>query len=150
MNKTKILIVDDRLENLIALETLLQNIDVEFIRALSGNDALRLSLEHDFALILIDVQMPEMNGFETVELMRSIAKTKSIPIIFLSAVYSDNFHNINGIESGTIDLITKPIVSQVLIGKVNLFLELYNQKKQLAKITAELEEALSELEKLHD
>ncbi|MCK5092890.1 MAG: response regulator, partial [Gammaproteobacteria bacterium] len=68
MNKTKILIVDDRLENLIALETLLQNIDVEFIRALSGNDALKLSLEHDFALILIDVQMPEMNGFETVEL----------------------------------------------------------------------------------
>ena len=150
MNKTKILIVDDRLENLIALETLLQNIDVEFIRALSGNDALKLSLEHDFALILIDVQMPEMDGFETVELMRSIAKTKSIPIIFLSAVYSDKFYNINGIESGTIDLITKPIVSQILIGKVNLFLELYNQKKQLAKITAELEEALSELEKLHD
>ena len=81
-NKPKILLVDDKIENLIALEKLLAHQNVEFIRALSGNDALAMTLHHEFALALIDVQMPEMDGFETVAMMRSNTETQYLPIIF--------------------------------------------------------------------
>ncbi|MDP8201783.1 MAG: response regulator [Candidatus Tenebribacter burtonii] len=148
MNKPKILIVDDKLANLIALETLLQNIDIDCIRALSGNEALQLTLEHEFALALIDVQMPEMDGFETVELMRNVTITKYLPVIFVSAIYSDDFYKIKGVEAGAVDFITKPIVPKVLIGKVKIFLELYSQKLQLEKTVSELEKALSEIKTL--
>ncbi|MCD6176431.1 MAG: response regulator [Candidatus Cloacimonetes bacterium] len=148
MNKPKILIVDDKLANLIALETLLQNIDVDCIRALSGNEALQLTLEHEFALALIDVQMPDMDGFETVELMRNVAITKYLPVIFVSAIYSDDFYKIKGVEAGAVDFITKPIVPKVLLGKVKIFLELYSQKLQLEKTVSELEKALSEIKTL--
>jgi len=148
MNKPKILIVDDKLANLIALETLLQNIDVDCIRALSGNEALQLTLEHEFALALIDVQMPDMDGFETVELMRNVAITKYLPVIFVSAIYSDDFYKIKGVEAGAVDFITKPIIPKVLLGKVKIFLELYSQKLQLEKTVSELEKALSEIKTL--
>jgi len=148
MNKPKILIVDDKLANLIVLETLLQNIDIDCIRALSGNEALQLTLEHEFALALIDVQMPEMDGFETVELMRNVTITKYLPVIFVSAIYSDDFYKIKGVEAGAVDFITKPIVPKVLIGKVKIFLELYSQKLQLEKTVSELEKALSEIKTL--
>lgn len=84
--KPKILIVDDKVENLVALEKTLKELDVEFVRALSGNEALAHTLEHDFAIALCDVQMPEMDGFETVEFMRQDKKTKHLPVIFVSAI----------------------------------------------------------------
>ncbi|MCK5664799.1 MAG: response regulator [Thiotrichaceae bacterium] len=130
-NKPKILLVDDKIENLIALEKLLAHQNVEFIRALSGNDALAMTLHHEFALALIDVQMPEMDGFETVAMMRSNTETQYLPIIFISAIYSDNYYRIKGIKVGAVDFITKPIVSEILLGKIHIFLDLYIQRKEL-------------------
>ena len=98
--KPKILIVDDKIENLVALEKTLDDIDVEFIRALSGNEALAATLDHEFALCLIDVQMPEMDGYETVEIMRQETKTRHLPTIFISAICTEEFHQIKGIETG--------------------------------------------------
>ncbi|PKP53613.1 MAG: hybrid sensor histidine kinase/response regulator [Bacteroidetes bacterium HGW-Bacteroidetes-1] len=137
---TKILIVDDRLENLIALERLLAWPDIECMRAFSGNDALKLTLHHDFALAIIDVQMPDMDGYETVELMRSAKRTKYLPVIFVSAIYQEDFHIIKGIETGAVDFISKPIIPEILKGKVRVFLELFQQKQLLAELLHEKEQ----------
>lgn len=137
--KFKILIVDDRLENLVALEKLLSSPEIEFVRALSGNEALKLTLHHEFALAIVDVQMPDMDGYETVELMRSAKRTKYLPIIFVSAIYQDEFHVKKGISSGAVDFISKPIVPEILKGKVKVFMELYQQKQQLAMLLQEKE-----------
>jgi signal transduction histidine kinase len=131
MGIRKILIVDDKPENLVALEKVLGDFDGEIIKANSGNEALVKTLEHDFALALIDVQMPDMNGYETVKLMRQVEKTRLLPVIFLSAIYSENEYHIQGIEAGAVDFITKPIQPRVLMGKVKVFLELYDQKSKL-------------------
>jgi len=126
--RPKVLLVDDRPENLIALERLLEDLNVTFVRATSGNEALIQVLQDDFAIALIDVQMPEMDGFETVELMRQDKKTMHLPVIFVSAVYKDDYHQIKGIETGAVDFITKPVVPQILRGKVKVFLDLYRNK----------------------
>ncbi|MBT3755088.1 MAG: response regulator, partial [Candidatus Cloacimonetes bacterium] len=127
--KPKILIVDDKVQNLISLEVLLEDMNVDFVRALSGQEALEKTLSTDFALALLDVQMPEMDGFETVELMRQVKKTKNLPVIFVSAIYSEDFHIIKGIESGAVDFISKPIIPEILRGKVKVFLDLNKQKQ---------------------
>ena len=132
IEKRKILIVDDRHENLIALEKLLTGLDnTVVIKAFSGNEALEKTLEHDFALALIDVQMPDMDGYETVKLMQNVEKTRFLPVIFISAIYSENQYLIEGIEAGAVDFITKPIIPRILLGKIRVFLELYEQKKIL-------------------
>ncbi len=143
--KSKILIVDDRIENLISLEKVLQDFDVEFIRALSGNDALKETLHHNFALAIIDVQMPDMDGYETVELMRTMERTKYLPVIFVSAIYSDEFYIAKGIESGAVDFISKPIKPEILQGKVKVFLDIYNQSEQLKQLLIEKEKMNNEL-----
>ncbi len=132
----KVLIVDDRLENLIALEKVLNVFDVDFIRTTSGNEALAMTLMYDFALAIVDIQMPEMDGYETVELMRQEEKTKLLPVIFVSAIYTEDFHIIKGIETGAVDFIPKPIVPAILRGKVKVFLDLYIHKTQLEDIVA--------------
>ncbi len=134
----KILIVDDKKSNLIALEKILNGINAEVVSANSGNNALELLLEDDFALVLLDVQMPEMDGFETVEIMRQVEKTKYLPVILVSAIYSEDHYKIKGVESGAIDFITKPIVPEILNGKVRLFLDLYNKRKLLEDALAEI------------
>ncbi len=91
-----ILIVDDREENLLVLETLLERADVNIIKALNGKDALWNLLSHDFALVILDVQMPEMNGFDVANLIRSNKKTKTLPIIFISASSRDEQLVFNG------------------------------------------------------
>ena len=135
--KPKILIVDDRPENLLALERLLDDIGVEIIRAESGNQALAKTLNIDFALALIDVQMPDMDGFETVELLRQQEKTRYLPVIFISAIYNEEAHLIKGVETGAVDFVVKPIVPQLLIGKVKIILDLYTQKKELEDLAEE-------------
>ena len=127
----KILIVDDRPENLVALEKLLEDFDIKIVKAFSGNEALTKTLEHEFALALIDVQMPDMDGYETVKLMRQVDHTRFLPVIFLSAIYSENHYLIQGIEAGAVDFITKPIQPRILLGKVRILLDLYEQKKML-------------------
>jgi len=143
--KPKILIVDDKLANLIALEKVLQELEVQFVRALSGNEALKLSLHHEFALAIIDVQMPQMDGYETVELLRNAKRTRYLPVIFVSAIYSDEFYVRKGIDAGAVDFITKPIKSPMLIGKVRVFIELYNQQTLLKQLLKEKEATTLEL-----
>lgn len=133
-HKPKILIVDDKEQNLITLEAVLGDFEVIFSRALSGNEALALSLEHDFALAIIDIQMPDMDGYETVKLMRQVNRTKNLPIIYVSAIYKEEFHVVKGIEAGAVDFIVKPILPEILRGKVKVFLELYKHKVNLEEL----------------
>jgi len=146
-SKPKILIVDDKFENLVALETLLSEANVEFVRALSGNEALAATLKHEFALAIVDVQMPDMDGYETVELIHNDPDITYFPVIFVSAIYNDERYVIKGIETGAVDFISKPIVPQVLRGKVKVFLDLYEQKKLLQSSNEELQIAKEIAEK---
>ena len=131
-----ILIVDDRPENLTALEALLADLDLgfELVRALSGQEALRATLKQDFALVLLDVQMPDMDGFETAELMRSNPKTQQIPIIFVTAGMKELSHQFKGYGAGAVDYLAKPIEPAFLRGKVKVFSELYQQRKALEEL----------------
>lgn len=149
----KILVVDDRPENIAVIKMLLEGFDLEIISAGSGNEALYLTLEHDFALALVDVQMPDMDGYETVRLLRKVEKTRFLPVIFLSAIYSEEHYQVHGIEAGAVDFISKPFNPRVLTGKVKVFLELYRQRKLLEteienrkKIESELREAKTKAE----
>ncbi len=146
--KPKILIVDDKIANLVALEKVLAKLNVEFIRATSGEEALMKVIENEFALALIDVQMPEMDGFETVEIMRQ--DTQHLPIIFVSAIYNEDYYKVKGIEAGAVDFITKPVVPKILQGKVRVFLELYEQRKQLEEQNQTLLSAISERQRAED
>lgn len=145
--KPKILIVDDKIENLVSLEVVLKNLDVEFIRALSGNEALALTLKHEFALGIIDVQMPDMDGFETVELIHGDPDITYFPVIFVSAIYKEENYVVKGIETGAVDFISKPIIPPVLQGKVRVFLDIYEQKKLLEISNSELVIAKEKAEK---
>jgi diguanylate cyclase (GGDEF)-like protein len=137
--KASVLIVDDKINNLIALEESFAHIEVDFIRATSGNDALREILRHDFALAILDVQMPEMDGYELARLIRARKQTSKLPVIFLSAIYSDDFHIFKGYDSGAVDFITKPFSPEVLEGKIRFFTEMYFQKIKLKETILELE-----------
>jgi len=139
MIKPKILIVDDHLENLISLEAILEDFEIDLVRAFSGEEALKHSLKDDFALVILDVQMPGMNGYETLEMMRQRKKTKYLPVIFVSAIHQSDLNIIKGIETGAVDFIPKPIIPDILKGKVQVFLDLYLQRKKLDSLLAEME-----------
>lgn len=139
--KPKILIVDDLIENLISLEAILEDFDIDIVRAFTGEDALKLSLKEEFALAILDVQMPGMNGYETLEMMRQRKKTKFLPVIFVSAIHQSDLHIIKGIETGAVDFIPKPIIPDILKGKVRVFLDLYLQRKKLDNLLSQMEEA---------
>ncbi len=138
--RPKILIVDDRIEYIISLEKLFSELDVDCIGATSGNEALKKILENDFALALVDVQMPDMDGYETVRLMRQDKKSEHLTVIFNSAIYSEDYYKIKGIETGAIDFITKPVHPVILIGKVRAHLDLYRRKASLQHDYDRLEE----------
>ncbi|MBI1880782.1 MAG: hybrid sensor histidine kinase/response regulator [Chloroflexi bacterium] len=129
--RSKILIVDDRPENLFALEQLLKELDVEVHQALSGFGALNLTLEHDFCVAIVDIQMPEIDGYELVELLRSNEGTATLPIIFISAIFSDEYHHRKGYEAGAVDFMSKPFVPEILLSKVKVFINLYRQRQTL-------------------
>jgi len=144
--KPKILIVDDLPENLLALEKLLEDFDVEFVRALSGNEGLIKALKDDYALAIIDVQMPGMDGFEMVSILHEGRKTRHIPVIFVSAIYRKPDHVVRGIESGAVDFISKPINDDVLRGKVKIFIEMYHQRNERETLIKQLELTRERLE----
>jgi CheY-like chemotaxis protein len=137
--KVDILLVDDRPENLLVLEGLLDCPEFNLVKAGSGNEALSLLLDHDFALVLLDVQMPEMDGFETAELMRGMEKTKQVPIIFVTAISMESRHVFKGYESGAVDYLFKPIEPIFLKTKVKVFCELYKQRKIIQEQLDEIE-----------
>jgi PAS domain S-box-containing protein len=122
-DRERILLVDDSLENLVSLEAALEGLDQELVLAQSGTQALRHLLEHDFAAILLDVKMPEMDGFQTAELIRSRKRSRHTPILFLTAYKSDE-HLFRGYHLGAVDFLFKPIVPEILRSKVSVFVEL--------------------------
>jgi signal transduction histidine kinase len=129
----KVLIVDDRKENLIALRKVLQDVDAEIVDAISGNEALAATLDNDFALAILDVQMPEMDGYELSKLLRSDPRTSDIPIIFLTAAFDEEEQIYKGYMSGGVDYIIKPYNPAMLIAKVNIFLELNRKNLELVQ-----------------
>lgn len=137
----KILLVDDVAENLIALEALLQDPAHETFSATNANAALELMLKHEFALAVIDVQMPDMNGFELAQVMRSTERTRQIPIIFVTAGSTKPDNVLTGYQSGAIDFMIKPLDTYAVLSKVRIFVELYQQKLALNQQVAALEEA---------
>jgi two-component system, cell cycle response regulator len=147
--KIKILVVDDRPENLLAIEAVLDRPDLSIVTATSGNKALGLVLEHNFALILLDVQMPEMDGFEVAELIRSSEKTRHIPIIFVTAINKEKAHVFTGYEKGAVDYLFKPLDPSILRSKVNIFVELFQQRTKLQQSNAELSRVVAELEEVN-
>lgn len=129
----KCLLVDDLDENLIALSALLEQDDVEVHTVRSGSAALELLLLHDFALAFIDVQMPDMDGFELAELMRGAERTRRVPLIFVTAGPRERQRLFKGYETGAVDFIYKPIEPHIIRNKAEVFFELYRQRQQLAQ-----------------
>ncbi len=142
-----ILIVDDIKENLVALKAILERDDVTIHQASSGKLALELLMKHDFCLALLDVQMPEMSGFELAAFMRGSKKTKNIPIIFVTANSKENDFSFKGYESGAVDFLIKPLDAHSVKSKVNIFIELYQQKNELTKTQEDLNHSKCEAER---
>jgi signal transduction histidine kinase len=143
---TRVLLVDDREEDLFALEIILAGKNCAVVKADSGREALKILLkEHDFAIILIDVQMPMMDGFETAELIRQSEKLKNIPIIFLTANNYNRENVFKGYQVGAVDYILKPIVPEILKAKVSVFVELYRKNQELITMGQHLHNLNNEL-----
>lgn len=142
----RVLVVDDIEANIVAMEALLSSVDCEVVRASSGNEALRELLKRDFAVVLLDVQMPEMDGFEVARLARSSPRSREVPIIFVTAMLESSESVFEGYESGAVDVLFKPINSHILISKVKVFLDLYRSKRRLAQEIEAHRMTLSELE----
>ncbi|GHB15884.1 response regulator [Streptomyces chryseus] len=136
VQKAKILLVDDRPENLLALEAILSALDQTLVRASSGEEALKALLTDDFAVILLDVQMPGMDGFETAAHIKRRERTRDIPIIFLTAINHGPHHTFRGYAAGAVDYISKPFDPWVLRAKVSVFVELYMKNCQLREQAA--------------
>ncbi len=130
--RAKILLVDDRPENLLALEAILSALDQELVRANSGEEALRALLKDEFALILLDARMPGMDGFETAARIKGRNRTKNVPIIFLTAVDTDKNNTFRGYAAGAADYIAKPFDPWVLRAKVQVFVDLWVAGRRLA------------------
>ncbi|MBA1228743.1 hybrid sensor histidine kinase/response regulator [Pseudomonas viridiflava] len=146
--QAKLLIVDDLPENLLALEALIKREDRQVFKALSADEALSLLLQHEFAMAILDVQMPGMNGFELAEMMRSTEKTKNIPIVFVSAAGRELNYAFKGYESGAVDFLHKPLDIHAVKSKVNVFVDLFRQRKAMKMQVEELERSRQEQETL--
>lgn len=145
----KLLLVDDLEENLLALSALLEGPDLTLLRARSGREALELLLVHDVALALIDVQMPEIDGFELAELMRGSERTRRVPIILMTAGLRESHRVFKGYESGAVDFLFKPVDVQILRHKVDTFVELHRQRLELSRQVAKLKESEELTSRLH-
>lgn len=145
-DRLAILVVDDVEANLVAMEALLADIDCDVVRASSGNEALRLLLKRDFAAILLDVQMPEMDGYEVARLARMDPRSKDIPIIFVTATSETEENVFRGYDSGAVDVLYKPVNRHVLRSKVKVFLELERSRRKLAEEVEAHRRTLAELE----
>jgi CheY-like chemotaxis protein len=133
-DRARVLLVDDRPENLLALEAILSPLDVDLVRAGSGDEALRALLRSDFALILLDAQMPGMDGFETATRIKRRHRTKDVPIIFVTAVDKDQSSSYRGFVAGGADYISKPFDPWILRAKVQVFVDLWQAR--LAQLQA--------------
>ena len=136
----KILVVDDRAENLLASESVLRNPEYEIVKASSGADALRFLLRDDCAVILMDVQMPDLDGIETARLIRANERTRAIPIVFVTAMSDEERYVARGYDAGAIDYLLKPVDPEMLRAKVGAFVELHRAKQEIVRQAALLQE----------
>ena len=139
-DRAKLLLVDDRPENLLALEAILEPLDADLVRAASGEEALRRLLHEEFAAILLDVQMPGMDGFQTAELIKQRERTRHVPILFLTAISKDAEHIFRGYSAGAVDYLMKPFDPLVLRTKVAVFIELWQKTVEIRRRDALLAE----------
>jgi PAS domain S-box-containing protein len=137
-DKLDILLVDDKPENLLALEAVLNSPDYRLIKASSGSEALAYLLDHDCAIILLDVQMPEMDGFEAASLIKASNRTRDIPIIFLTAINTDERYVFKGYMAGAVDYLSKPFNPEILKAKVAVFAALHRSKQQIQRQAEQL------------
>ena len=148
-SEASILIVDDEPRNLMAMQELLQALGHQLVPARSGEEALRQVLKQDFAVILLDANMPGIDGFETARLVRDRDRSRHTPIIFLTGAYEDSFSMFRGYEAGAVDYLVKPVVPEVLKSKISVFVDLYKNNAMLAREIGErrlIEERLRESE----
>jgi CheY-like chemotaxis protein len=149
----RILLVDDRPENLLALEAILSSLGQTLVRAASGEEALKALLSDDYAVILLDVQLPGMDGFETAAHIKRRERTRDIPIIFLTAINREPQHAFRGYSAGAVDYLAKPFDPWVLRAKVSVFVELYRKNRQLrdqAELLADQVSGLGDPEVVED
>jgi CheY-like chemotaxis protein len=145
--KPRVLMVDDRPENLMALEAILQGMPVNPVGVGSGEAALKQLLQHEFALILLDAQMPDMDGFETARRIKQRERTRGVPIVFLTAADADGHLALRGYAAGAVDYLTKPIDPWVLRAKVAVLVELWEKNRKVrdqAALTATYERRLTQ------
>jgi signal transduction histidine kinase len=133
-----VLLVDDNEANLLTYEAILAELQLNLVRARSGNQALRHAFNADFATIILDVQMPEMDGFEVAATIRKRPKSRMTPILFVTAVFPDEYHISQGYSLGAVDYLIKPLVPEILRGKISVFVELFRKRWELATTNAEL------------
>jgi hypothetical protein len=145
--RPNILIVDDRKENLLATEKVLRNLNAGIFKAMSGNEALSLMLHNRFAVVLLDVQMPEMDGFETAMLMQEHESMRGVPIVFVTAISKEEKYATQAAEIGAVDYVFKPINPDILRSKVKVYLDLYVQREQIIKLNEHLSQSNVELER---
>lgn len=144
-SKPKILIVDDQKNNLILLEHIVSSLNVKVYSTTSPYEALKLIDKEDFALIVSDVQMPGMSGFQMLEKIREKEENQYIPVIFISAIYTHDEHILKGIKTGAIDFIAKPFNHEIFLGKIEAFLQIYLQKKKLESLITILNDLNKEI-----
>jgi two-component system cell cycle response regulator len=149
-SRPSILVVDDVEANLRAVEAVLDQLDCNIVLVQSGNEALRQLLKREFAALLLDVQMPGMDGYEVAHHARRNPATTDIPILFLTATTATEQNVLKGYGSGAVDYLFKPINATILRGKIRVFLDLYRSRRALADSNARLLESNQELERAHD
>ena len=145
MEKINILIVDDKIENIIALDALIKRDDVNIISTTLPNEALRISWEQDIAIALVDVQMPEMDGFELVEILKSNPRTKDILVIFVTAISMETKYAVKGLNTGAVDYLYKPLNPYVTSAKVDSFIQIVRNQREIKRKNAQLETYQKEL-----
>ncbi len=150
--RVNILLVDDQKSRLLSYESILRDLDENLISAQSGEEALSLLMKYDFAVVLLDVSMPGMDGFETAAMIHDHPRFERIPIIFVTGVHDTEFDRLKGYKLGAVDYVSIPIVPEILRSKVSVLVELYNQRRQLQKLNHSLAEANITLhaEKTHE
>jgi two-component system, sensor histidine kinase and response regulator len=145
--KPNILIVDDRRENLLATEKILKHLNAKLHSASSGNEALSFLLRHKCAVVLLDVQMPEMDGFEVAMLMQEHDEMRNIPVIFVTAISKEEKYATHAAQLGAVDYVFKPVNAEILKSKVKVYLDLYIQREQILELNRELRQSNEELER---
>ncbi|MFF4229947.1 two-component system response regulator [Streptomyces sp. NPDC001820] len=146
-DRASILLVDDMEDNLVALEAVLGSLNEPLVRARSGEEAMKALLRQKFAVVLLDVRMPGMDGFETASNIKRLDQTKDVPIIFLTGTEADSGYAFRGYATGAADYLTKPFDPWVLRAKVNVFLDLHRKNRQLERMLAREQEQLRQIAK---